>query len=180
MSPYDIRMAGAEHLEGARSVMLDTFYHEFGYGYRSEWHWDVIDLEGAYLRPARHALFVAVEGAEVVGTTAVRAAPPTCPPHPRSLADRYPAATTAQIFRVYVRAGHRRHGLARAMVGLARRFVTDAGGYEALYLHTDTRVDGAEAFWRSLATPVHDGRDGDAGHFQTLHFEIPLGVGRVE
>ncbi|GAA2891169.1 GNAT family N-acetyltransferase [Streptosporangium fragile] len=179
MSPYDVHLAEAEHLEGARGVMLDTFYREFGYGYRPEWHRDVIDLDGVYLRPARHALFVATKGGEVVGTTAVRAGGPSCPPHPRFLADRYPAETTAQLFRVYVRPEHRRHGLARAMVGLACRFVADVGGYEALYLHTDTRVDGAEAFWRSLATVVHDARDGDHEHFQTVHFEIPLGVEAV-
>lgn len=174
VGPYLLQAAEQRHLDGARSVMLDTFYHVFGYGYRPEWHADVIDLAGTYLRPARHALFVAAKGDEVVATTAVRAAAPKSPPHPRWLAERYPAASTAQLFRVYVRPEHRRCGLARALVGLAVRFVASQPGYRSLYLHTDTRIDGAEAFWRALATPVHDPRDGRSDTSQAMHFEIPL------
>jgi GNAT superfamily N-acetyltransferase len=154
--------------------MLDTFYRDFGYGYRPEWHHDVIDLENAYLRTPRHALFVAVHGGEVVGTTGVRAIGPKCPPHPAWLAERYPPGSTAQLFRVYVRPAHRRRGLAREMVKRACAFVASTPGYSRLYLHTDTRVEGAESFWRSVAVPVHDHRDGDPSHFQTVHLEIPL------
>lgn len=174
IGPYEVRPADMRHVEGARSVMLDTFYHVFGYGYRAQWHHDVVDLAGAYLRPRRHALFVATLDDHVVGTTAVRAAAPSSPPHPRFLAERYPADRTAQLFRVYVRPEHRRHGLARTMVDLAVRFVTGQPSYRALYLHTDTRVPGAEAFWRSVAEPVHDARDGNPGSFQIVHFEVPL------
>ncbi|QFZ24384.1 GNAT family N-acetyltransferase [Saccharothrix syringae] len=156
--------------------MLDTFYREFGHGYRPQWHADVVDLEGAYLRPPRHALFVAVDGDEVVATTAVRAQGPASPPHPAWLAERYSGAGTAQLFRVYVRPSHRRRGLARALVGAAVRFVAETPGYERIYLHTDTRVAGAEAFWRSVAVEVHDARDGDVERHQTVHFEIPLPV----
>ncbi|MGW3349907.1 GNAT family N-acetyltransferase [Nonomuraea rubra] len=173
MNPYTVRPAEPRHVEGARRVMLDTFYREFGYGYRPEWHWDVIDLEGTYLRPERHTLVVALHGEEVVGTTAVRAGGPKSPPHPEWLARLYPDATTAQLFRVYVDPAHRRRGLARELVAQARRFVADAG-YQALYLHTDTRVEGAEKFWGSVAEPVFDARDGEPGHFQTVHFEIGL------
>ena len=171
VGPYDVRPADHRHLDGARSVMLDTFYRDFGYGYRPDWHHDVIDLAGTYLVPEHHALFVATKGDEVVATTAVRAAGPKSPPHPRRLAVRYPDETTAQLFRVYVRPEHRRCGLARALVRFAVGFVTGQHRYQALYLHTDTRIDGAEAFWRSLAEPVHDGRDGTC---PTVHFEIPL------
>jgi GNAT superfamily N-acetyltransferase len=172
---YEVRRAGAEDLDGARSVMLDTFYQEFGYGYQPRWHVDVIDLSGHYVECPGHALFVAVNAAgEVVGTTGVRAAGPRHPPHPRWLAHRYPAETTAQLFRVYVRPKHRRYGLARAMVCAAVRFVAEVPAYQRLYLHTDTRVAGAEAFWRSMAEVVLDARDGDPGHFQTIHFELPL------
>ncbi|GAA4915099.1 GNAT superfamily N-acetyltransferase [Nonomuraea thailandensis] len=173
MTAYTVGPAAPRHLEGARRVMLDTFYREFGYGYRPEWHWDVIDLVGTYLRPERHTLVVALHGEEVVGTTAVRAGGPKSPPHPEWLGRLYPDAGTAQLFRVYVDPGHRRRGLAREMVAQARRFVADAG-YHALYLHTDTRVEGAEKFWSSVAEPVFDGRDGDPEHFQTVHFEIAL------
>ncbi|TDE56523.1 GNAT family N-acetyltransferase, partial [Nonomuraea mesophila] len=76
---YDVRPARAEDLDGARSVMLDTFYHDLGYGYRPEWHRDVIELEEVYLRRPRHALFVAVHDGQVIGTTAVRAQGPRHP-----------------------------------------------------------------------------------------------------
>ncbi|MFG3698652.1 GNAT family N-acetyltransferase [Micromonospora sp. NPDC047620] len=171
---YEVRMADGRHVDGARSVMLDTFYREFGHGYRPDWHHDVIDLAGTYLAPQPHALFVATRGDEVVGTTAVRAAAPKSPPHPRCLAERFPEESTAQLFRVYVRPEHRRRGLARALVGLAVDFVGRQPRYRDLYLHTDTRVDGAERFWRAVAEPVHDARDGRADTHQTVHFRIPL------
>ncbi|MFY1695960.1 MULTISPECIES: GNAT family N-acetyltransferase [unclassified Solwaraspora] len=174
IGPYEIRTATPQHLEGARSVMLDTFYHVFGYGYQPQWHADVIDLAGTYLRPERHALFVAVKGDEVVATTAVRAAAPNSPPHPRWLVDRYPATSTAQLFRVYVRPEHRRNGLARALVRRAVAFATERPGYQTVYLHTDTRVPGAEGFWRSVADVVHDPRDGSPHASQVVHFEIPI------
>ncbi|MBQ1047671.1 GNAT family N-acetyltransferase [Micromonospora sp. C51] len=174
VGPYDVQPADQRHLDGARGVMLDTFYRDFGYGYRPDWHRDVIDLDGSYLTPQHHALFVATKGDEVVGTTAVRAGGPKSPPHPRFLAQRYPDETTAQLFRVYVRPEHRRYGLARALVGLAVDFVTQQAHYRALYLHTDPRIDGAEPFWRSLATPIHDPRDGGDDIYQTVHFEIAL------
>ncbi|WP_424185988.1 GNAT family N-acetyltransferase [Actinokineospora sp. G85] len=172
---YDLRAARPEDLDGARSVILDTLYRDLGYGYTPAWHADVIDLDGAYLRTPRHALFVAALGDEVVATTAIRAKAPTSPPHPQWLADRYPENGTAQLFRVYVRPEHRRHGLARGLVALATEFVAATPGYEVLCLHTDTRVPSAEAFWRSLAKEIYDGRDGNPDHFQTVHFEIPFG-----
>ncbi|GLY99002.1 GNAT family N-acetyltransferase [Actinoplanes sp. NBRC 103695] len=174
MTDYELRIAGPDDVDGARSVMLDTFYRVFDCGYRPDWHADVIDLEGTYLRQPHHALFVAVTGGEVVATTAVRAAAPNHPPHPRWLVDRYPAATTAQLFRVYVRPEHRRRGLARALVRRAVEFASAQPVYRDIYLHTDTRVPGAEAFWRSMADLVHDPRDGGADCSRTVHFEIPL------
>ncbi|WP_211370035.1 GNAT family N-acetyltransferase [Nonomuraea turkmeniaca] len=174
MNSYVIQRAIPRHLDGARQIMLDTFYRDFGYGYRPQWHGDVVDLEGTYLLPCRHTLLVALHGDEVVGTTAVRAHGPKSPPHPDWLARLYPDGTTAQLFRVYVAPAHRRRGLAREMVRQACRFVAECGDYRAIYLHTDTRVPGAEVFWRSLAEPVFDDRDGDPEHPQTLHFELPM------
>ncbi|SDJ42344.1 Acetyltransferase (GNAT) family protein [Lentzea albidocapillata subsp. violacea] len=174
--PYEVRLATHADLPGARSVMLDTFYREFGHGYRPQWHTDVIDLAGAYLDTPRHALFVAVDCDEVVGTTAVRAQGPASPPHPAWIAERYSGDRTAQLFRVYVRAEHRRRGLARELVDAAVRFIAETPGYEQIYLHTDTRVAGAEAFWRSVAVEVCDARDGDPDRHQTVHFEIPVPV----
>ncbi|HEX2316841.1 MAG TPA: GNAT family N-acetyltransferase [Thermomonospora sp.] len=171
---HEVRAARPDDLDGARSVMLDTFYHDLGYGYRPEWHRDVIELEAVYLREPRHALFVAVVDGQVVGTTAVRAQGPKSPPHPAWLVERYPDSSTAQLFRVYVRPEHRRKGFARALVGLARDFVAATPGYERLYLHSDVRSPGAEPFWKSVAEMVHDDRDGNPEHFQTVHYEIAL------
>ncbi|MFD4909164.1 GNAT family N-acetyltransferase [Kitasatospora purpeofusca] len=174
--PYVIRHAVPEDVPGARRLILDTFYREFGYGYVPEWHADVVDLQGHYLDHPRHALLVAVRAEEVVATTALHSTGPVHPPHPREVAERYPSGTTAQLVRVYVRAEHRRHGLARELVERARAFAAAEGGYRRLYLHTNTAVPGAEPFWRSLAEEVHDARpSGEHGPgVATVHFEIPL------
>ncbi|MFJ8429683.1 GNAT family N-acetyltransferase [Kitasatospora sp. NPDC094019] len=174
--PYVIRHALPKDVPGARRLILDTFYREFGYGYVPAWHADVVDLQGHYLDHPRHALLVAVRADEVVATTALHSTGPAHPPHPREIAERYPSGTTAQLLRVYVRTEHRRHGLARELVHRARAFAAAEGGYRRLYLHTNTDVPGAEPFWRSLAEEVHDARpSGEHGPgVATVHFEIPL------
>ncbi|MFH9617099.1 GNAT family N-acetyltransferase [Streptomyces pratensis] len=173
---YVVRPAAPSDVDGARNVMLDTFYKEFGYGYVPRWHRDVVDIQGAYLDDPRHLLLVAAHDGEVVATTGVRSQGPAHPPHPRWLAERYPSGTTAQLVRVYVRPDHRRRGLARALVEAARDFVMDAPGYECIYLHTNVHVEGAESFWRSMAKEVFDARTtGEHGPgVATVHFEIPF------
>ncbi|MEU4733358.1 GNAT family N-acetyltransferase [Streptomyces sp. NPDC023588] len=172
---YEVRHAGPQDVRGARSVMLDTFYREFTYGYVPEWHGDVVDIRGTYLDHPRHTLVVAVRDGEVVGTCALHSRGPAHPPHPRWLAERYASGRTAQLLRVYVRPAHRRHGLARAMVREACAFAAGVPGYERVYLHTNVDVPGAEGFWRSLATEVFDARTtGEHGGYGTVHFEIPL------
>ncbi|MET9440630.1 GNAT family N-acetyltransferase [Streptomyces sp. NPDC006610] len=173
---YTVRPATAADVDGARRVMLDTFYNEFGYGYVPQWHHDVVDIEGTYLDVPRHLLLVAVHDGEVVATTGVRSQGPRHPPHPRWLAERYPYGTTAQLVRVYVRPEHRRRGLARTLVDAACDFVIGTPGYDRIYLHTNVNVEGAEAFWRSLAKEVFDARTtGEHGPgVATVHFEIPM------
>jgi GNAT superfamily N-acetyltransferase len=171
---YTVRRARREDADGARSVMLDTFYHVFGHGYIPRWHADVIDMDRVYFGDPRQALFVAALDDEIVGTAAVRADGPQSPPHPPWIARRYPSGTTAQIFRVYVDRDHRRNGLARALVDLACRFVADTPGYETIYLHTNAAIEGAEPFWHSIAKEVYDGRT-DPRYSPAVHFEIPLG-----
>jgi ribosomal protein S18 acetylase RimI-like enzyme len=174
--PYTVRPATTADLEGARRLMLDTFYRDFGYGYVPEWHRDVVDIEATYLDHPRHLLLVARHGDEVVATTGVRSAGPARPPHPRRLAERYPPGSTAQLVRVYVRPGHRRRGLARRLVRQACGFVAGTPGYDRVYLHTNVDVEGAEAFWRGIAQEVFDARTtGEHGPgVGTVHFEIPL------
>ncbi|MEW2635045.1 GNAT family N-acetyltransferase [Streptomyces sp. NPDC048389] len=173
---YTVRPASPADVEGARRLMLDTFYREFDYGYVPAWHRDVVDITATYLDNPRHLLLVAVHDGEVVATTGVRSGGPVHPPHPRWLAERYPPVTTAQLVRVYVRPEHRRHGLARKLVRQACAFAATTPGYDSIYLHTNVNVEGAEAFWRSVAKEVFDARaTGEHGAgVATVHFEIPM------
>ncbi|MFJ3669771.1 GNAT family N-acetyltransferase [Streptomyces sp. NPDC090106] len=178
MREYSIRAAGPDDLEGARAVMLDTVYRDFGSGYVPRWHGDIIDPAAAYLAPARHTLLVALDPGtgSVVATAALDSRGPAHPPNPRHVAERYPSGETAQVRRVYVRPEHRRRGLARRMVADLLAFAAADGGYRSVYLHTDPAVPGAEAFWRSLGTVVHDERaDADSGN-GVLHVELALGA----
>ncbi|MFF5473936.1 GNAT family N-acetyltransferase [Streptomyces achromogenes] len=175
MRTYSVRPAAADDLDSARSVMLDTVYHDFGTGYVPRWHADIVDPAAYYLAPARHTLLVAVdEGGRVVGTGALDSRGPQSPPNPPRLAERYPSGATAQLRRVYVRPGHRRRGIARELVARLLDFAAADGGYRSVYLHTDPAVPGAEPFWRSLGTVVHDEREGAGGGQSVVHFEIPL------
>ncbi|MEU5834345.1 GNAT family N-acetyltransferase [Streptomyces diacarni] len=173
---YVLRTAASADVDAARSVMLDTVYGDLRSGYVPRWHRDIIDIEGTYLRPRRRTLLVAVDEAdgEVVGTGAVRDQGPQAPPNPPWVAERFPSRSTAQLCRIYVRPTHRRLGIARAMVRELSAFVAGAGGYEAVYLHTDPAVPGAEPFWRSLATVVCDERELPGGGQGIVHFALPV------
>ncbi|GAA3881309.1 GNAT family N-acetyltransferase [Streptomyces lacrimifluminis] len=173
---YCIRTATPDDLDGARAVMLDTVYRDFGTGYVPRWHGDIVDPASAYLAPARHTLLVAVDerDASVAATAALDSRGPLHPPNPRRLAESYPSGVTAQLRRVYVRPEHRRRGLARRLVAELLAFAAADGGYRAVYLHTDPTVPGAEGFWRSLGKVVHDEREDAGGGQAVVHFEVPL------
>ncbi|RSS18865.1 GNAT family N-acetyltransferase [Streptomyces sp. WAC08401] len=175
-SHYTIRTATTADLDGARAVMLDTVYRDFGTGYVPRWHGDIIYLGGAYVTPARHTLLVAVDGGdgEVVATGALDSRGPAHPPNPAHVAEKYPSGVTAQLRRVYVRPEHRRRGLARRLVDELLAFAAADGGYRAVYLHTDPAVTGAEPFWRSLAKVVHDEREDAGGGQGIVHFDVPM------
>ncbi|WP_371663742.1 GNAT family N-acetyltransferase [Streptomyces sp. NBC_00280] len=176
MRDYCIRTATSGDLDGARAVMLDTVYRDFGTGYVPRWHGDIVDPASAYLASARHTLLVAVDESEssVVATAALDSRGPLHPPNPRRLAECYPSGVTAQLRRVYVRPEHRRRGLARRLVAELLAFAAADGGYRAVYLHTDPAVTGAEGFWRSLGKVVHDEREDAGGGQSVVHFEVPL------
>ncbi|MGW6060742.1 GNAT family N-acetyltransferase [Streptomyces sp. NPDC055189] len=175
MLDYRIRTATADDLGAARAVMLDTVYHDFGTGYVPRWHGDIIDLDGAYLTPARHTLLVAVDERDgsVAATGALDSRGPAHPPNPSWIAERFPSGETAQLRRIYVRAEHRRRGLARRLVGELLDFAAADGGYRSVYLHTDPEVTGAEGFWRSQGKVVHDERE-ESGTSRVVHFEVPM------
>ncbi|GLI03608.1 GNAT family N-acetyltransferase [Phytohabitans aurantiacus] len=177
---YLIRRAtsGAD-LRGARELVLDVAERDLGYGYTPRWHWDLDRMVETYVDNGRQAMFVAATPSDVVATAAVRIGGPQSPPHAAWLADRYAdRARVAQLLRVATHPEHRRHGLARRLVAACLDFARQDGGYRTIYLHTNARVPGAEAFWRSLpVVEVHDAR-GDADErdprFETIHFELPL------
>jgi GNAT superfamily N-acetyltransferase len=171
---YRIRTATPNDVDGARTVMLDTVYRDFGTGYVPHWHGDIVDPAAAYLADPRHTLLV-VLGAdgETVATGALDSRGPAHPPNPRHLAERYPSGETAQLRRVYVRPEHRRRGLARRRVRDLLDFAAADGGYRSVYLHTDPAVPGAEDFWRSLGKVVHDEREKPGGS-RVVHFEVPF------
>jgi GNAT superfamily N-acetyltransferase len=156
-------MAELTDLGGARSVMLDAIYRDFGTGYVPEWHEDVIDLTGSYLTPERHVLLVAVDEEGAVAATA--ALDSRGPRTPEWLADRYPSGQTAQVRRVYVRPEHRRRGLARALVTRLLEFAQADGGYDAVYLHAYRHSPGALGLWHTLGEVVLDEDD-------VVHFEL--------
>ncbi|GAB2779274.1 GNAT family N-acetyltransferase [Streptomyces daliensis] len=174
---YVLRTATPADADAARSVMLDTVYGDLRSGYVPRWHRDIIDVEGTYLRPERRTLLVAEAGdGRIVATGAVRDEGPQSPPNPEWIARRFPSGSTAQLCRIYVRPEYRRLGIARAMVRELSAFVAQAGGYTALYLHTDPSVPGAEPFWRSIAREVCDERALPGGGQGIVHFELPLPV----
>ena len=175
MSSYVLRTATPADADAARSVMLDTVYGDLRSGYVPRWHRDIIDVEGSYLRPERRTLLVAeAADGEIVATGAVRDQGPQTPPNPPWIAERYPSGSTAQLCRIYVRPAYRRLGIARAMVRELCDFVARAGGYRAIYLHTDPSVSGAEGFWRSIAHEVCDERQLPDGGQGIIHFELAL------
>lgn len=180
MSYRIIRATRAAHLDGARHVVLKVARRDLGYGYVAGWHWDLDDLEGVYVRNTRQAMFVALDGDDVVGTCALRMGGPSAPPHPAWLAERYAdRGAVAQLLRLAVLPEHRRKGLARGLVQAVWDFARADPATGMLCLHTNARVAGAEEFWRSLpVVEICDARSGpdqqaDA-RFETIHFELPL------
>jgi ribosomal protein S18 acetylase RimI-like enzyme len=172
-----IREATAEDLDGARVVMLDAVYRDFGTGYVPEWHADIIDPASFYVVPPRHTLLVAVDERDgtVAATAALDARGPAHPPNPRWLAERYPSGETAQLRRVYVRPEYRRRGLARRLVEGLLEFARADGGYRSVYLHTYPHSPGAMGLWRTLGKVVCDEReDVPGGGSGVVHFEIPF------
>ncbi|NJQ00256.1 GNAT family N-acetyltransferase [Streptomyces zingiberis] len=176
MQNYRIRTATVADLDGARAVMLDAVYRDFGTGYVPAWHADIIDPGAFYLTPPRHTLLVAVdeENGAVAATAALDARGPAHPPNPRPLAERFPSGETAQLRRVCVRPEHRRRGLARRLVAELLDFARADGGYRSVYLHTHPDSPGAMGLWRTLGKAVWDDRDDAPGGNGVVHFEIPL------
>ena len=171
---YHIRHLRPEDVPAARQLIMRVVKEDLGFDYNPAWHWDVDDLQGTYIDDPRQALWVAVDDASgaIVATGGVRKGGPRSVPQ-QWLIERYHPERTAQVVRVYVDRAHRRRGIARRMVDLARRFAAADGGFEVVYLHTDFRAPGAEAFWRAMPTTVvYDARGNDPTG-EVVHFELP-------
>lgn len=172
---FTARPARPDDLPAARALIFRVIKEDLGYDYNPAWHWDIDDLQGTYLDDPRQALWVAVDDASgaIVATGGLRKGGPRSAPE-QWVIDRYDQERTAQVVRVYVSREHRRRGIARSLVDLARRFAAAEGGYSVICLHTDTRAPGAEGFWRAMPTTlVYDARGKDP-FGETLHFELPL------
>lgn len=170
---YQVRLARESDLDAARALMIRTFKEDYGYGLRPEMHADVLALREHYLDHPRQALAVAVDEADgrVIAVGAVQEGGAFPQPRPDWLPARFPRTTTAELVRVYTHREERRRGASRDIVELLRRWVAAEGSYEHLVLHTNTGRDGAEPFWRSIATELYDARP---TKFNTLHLEVPL------
>ena len=169
---YTIRHARPGDVLAAKALIMRVISQDLGYAYNPQWHWDVDDLQGTYLDDPRQALWVAIDdvSGEILATGGVRKGGPRSAPE-QWVVDRYDSERTAQVVRVYVAQAHRRRGIARRLVDLARRFAAADGGYAVICLHTDTSAPGAEAFWRSMPTTlVYDGRGVDTT--DTIHLEL--------
>lgn len=171
---FTVRRARPEDLPAARAIMIRTFEEDFGTGYQPEIHTDIANLGAVYIDDPRHALFVAVDDAtsEVIATAGVRDGGLKAGLSPAHLVERYDPETTAQLVRVYTLPGHRRRGIARALVAATLAFVLEDGGYERVALHTYPHSPGALAFWTAIGTrQVDDDRDGPS---QAIFFEVSL------
>lgn len=174
MSDLLIRPAAVDDVPAVRAFMLRIFEQDYGYGYRPEWHWDYDDIPGVYLDNPRHTLLLALDAATgaLVGMGGVRAGGPTSPTLPAWLRERYqPPERTAQVVRVFVDAEQRRRGVARRLVAALLAFISQAGGYERVCLHTEQAV----AFWQAMGCRiVYDGRT-DESPAGSVHFELDVG-----
>lgn len=170
---YRVRLATESDLDAARALMIRTFDEDYGYGLRPEIHADVLALREHYLDHPRQALAVAVDEANgrLIAVGAIQEGGAFPQPRPDWLPARFPKATTAELVRVYAHREERRRGASRDIVEALRRWTVSEGGYEHLVLHTNAGRDGAEAFWRSLATELFDARP---TKFNTVHFEVDL------
>jgi GNAT superfamily N-acetyltransferase len=166
-----VSVAGDDDVAEAQAVMRRVVEEDLG-GYRPRWHGDVDDPAVAYVHAERSALFVARLGGAVVGTAAVWPCRLQSPPNPTWLAERYAHPSVCELRRVWVVAGARRRGAAKALVRTAAAWAVGEGGYRTVYLHTDTGVTGAEPFWRALpARVVHDARPDP---YNCVHFELDV------
>jgi GNAT superfamily N-acetyltransferase len=174
---FTVRPLQPADITATRAHIVRVLDEDLGSGYRPEWHGDIDDMLGVYIEHPRQALWVAVDETtrDIIGTIALNAAGPNSPPHPAWLAERYGRPGVVQVLRAYIAREHRRRGIARSLVEVARQFVAEVGVYDTIYLHTNAGVPGAEPFWRAMpTTEIYDGRRNTEGYSQAVHFELAI------
>jgi GNAT superfamily N-acetyltransferase len=150
----------AADLDGARVVMLDTVYRDFGTGTcRAGTPTSSIRRRSMSRRRGTRRWSRSTSGTGRWPPPPHWTRGPAHPPNPHWLAERYPSGETAQLRRVYVRPEHRRRGLARQMVGQLPDFAKADGGYRAIHLHTYPHAPGAMGLWQTLGKVVRDERE---------------------
>lgn len=175
-----LRSSTTSQVAAAQAIMRASMVHDQSYGYVAEWHWDIDHALEMYVDNARHALMLAMEHDEVLGTCCVRTGGPLVPPHHPDLAVRYAdRPRVAQLTRLVTIPKARRMGVASQLVTACREFA-HLQGFQVAYLHTNARTPGALEFWRSTGASVvrDDRKDWDRDpRLATVHFEFRLGDG---
>lgn len=172
---FTIRPVLPEDIPGARALMIRTLDEDFQTGYQPDTYRDIDDIDGVFVAPPRHTLFVAIDtqSGDVIGTCGVRDG--VLRGGPEHLVRRYAAGDTAQLVRVYVRREDRRRGIARALVRTALEFILADDGCSIIALHTFPHSPGALPFWQSIGTQV--GVD-EEGRYPQAFFEISFDEAR--
>jgi GNAT superfamily N-acetyltransferase len=176
---FTVRPILPDDIPRARALMIRTFDEDFGTQYDPAFHVDADNIDAVYVKPRRHALFVAVDDAtnEVIGTGGVRGGALSSDKSPELLVRRYDGTHTAQIVRVYTLREHRRRGVARAIVRGALEFILADRDYSIIALHTYPHSPGAMAFWESIGNVVF--RDQRDPLPPVVYFEIPIDSARM-
>ncbi len=169
---WSLQPLSAATLAGARELMRTCVARDLGDAHDPVVHADVDDPLGRYPGTAEAFLLVAVDDATgaVVGTAGLRGGRLRPGATPQHLVERYADGRTGQLVRVYVAAGARRRGIARALVAAVRERAAGQGRYERLALHAYRHSPGAVAFWGSLGARVV--ADDTAGATRSVFYEF--------
>ena len=142
--------------------------NEYGYGFKPDYHQDIMDIESYYVEPENNNFFLAIhhKTGEVIGTIGIRAYDKNFP----LFKNVYNPKTTASLWRVFVDKPWRRNGVASTLVRCVENFCRERD-YKKIYLHTHKTVTGSLDFWLSNGYRIVE----DTGNqLKTVHMEKTL------
>lgn len=158
-----------KHEEAELKVLImGAVFHDFGFSYRPDWHYDVDNLREVY--QGRNVMLAARMNGDVIGSIGLRMGAPM------AIEGRYQKGdmSVAQIVRLVVRKDWRRHGIARHLVESIIPYAVNDPETEHLYFHTSDTSASAIPFWESMgATMIRDDRPREP-ITRTVHFEFDL------